>query len=178
MGGLQMLVSVMNLYFDLGFDQRFPTWGTCTPSGTLPIWRDTFKVNKIEEKIYLYIIYFLYLYIYQWIAFLKIICFLVNISTLRHQNKLPLQFYKSEKFYSMDFCYFTQPFCHMKHVHLSKILKGYREMVRERSGNSWLWQLNKWFNWPPGIHPNVEDLELFLNKQFFSTATSLFLCFY
>jgi len=38
--------------FPVSLDQGFPTWGTCTPRGTLLIRRDTFIVQP--QQVYLY----------------------------------------------------------------------------------------------------------------------------
>ena len=73
-------------------EQRFPTWGTCTPRGTFAI---RIKVSNTRE-IYSYISFdYKYLYIYQWILFSKaVICSFLNISLTNHDKIFVIRNFK------------------------------------------------------------------------------------
>ena len=71
----------------LGLQQRFPTWGTCTPRGTFAYPKGTFE-NSNRREICIYTSFISkYLYIHQWILFSKtVICIFLNIPMINHEK--------------------------------------------------------------------------------------------
>ena len=145
----------VNFSCSIYLKQGFPTWGTCTPSGTFASLKGTFRVSNRREKL----IYVLFISTY-------ISC---NKFILRHKNGVYLhssKLSKSSVNYWVNFCYFTHVvwFWHKKFQVCTLICRnaegvyGQRKVVTPWSKRIWI------FFQQPGIQMQRRGIVALINN--------------